>query len=130
MKQADPLVLEPRSALKGGTRDAAAGTRDDSFFAPADERRIVSLASLTQAASQYLGEDDLKRVREAYRFSDSSHLGQFRTSGEPYISHPIAVAEICVGWRLDADALMAALLHDVMEDSGVTKLQMVEKFGT
>ena len=69
-------------------------------------------------------------MREAYRFSDSSHLGQFRTSGEPYISHPIAVAEICVGWRLDADALMAALLHDVMEDSGVTKQQMVERFGT
>jgi guanosine-3',5'-bis(diphosphate) 3'-pyrophosphohydrolase len=106
----------------------AAGT--DGFAAPADGRTIVSLAGLTQLASTYLGEDDLKRVREAYRFSDSSHLGQFRTSGEPYISHPIAVAEICVGWRLDADALMAALLHDVMEDSGVTKQQMVERFGT
>jgi guanosine-3',5'-bis(diphosphate) 3'-pyrophosphohydrolase len=69
-------------------------------------------------------------VREAYRFSDSSHLGQFRSSGEPYISHPIAVAEICAGWRLDADALMAALLHDVMEDSGVTKSQMIERFGS
>jgi len=102
----------------------------EGFAAPADERRVVSLGHLTQLASSYLGEDDLKRVREAYRFSDSSHLGQFRTSGEPYISHPIAVAEICVGWKLDADALMAALLHDVMEDSGVTKQQMVERFGT
>jgi RelA/SpoT family (p)ppGpp synthetase len=90
----------------------------------------VSLAALTQAASQYLTEDDIRRVREAYRFSDSSHLGQFRTSGEPYISHPIAVAEICVGWRLDAHALMAALLHDVLEDSGVTKQQLVERFGS
>ena len=102
----------------------------EGFAAPADERRVVSLAHLTKLASNYLGEEDLRRVREAYRFSDSSHLGQFRTSGEPYISHPIAVAEICVGWRLDADALMAALLHDVMEDSGVTKQQMVERFGT
>ncbi len=108
----------------------AAGSTGEGFAAPADERRVVSLAHLTKLASSYLGEDDLKRVREAYRFSDSSHLGQFRTSGEPYISHPIAVAEICVGWRLDADALMAALLHDVMEDTDVTKQQMVERFGT
>jgi RelA/SpoT family (p)ppGpp synthetase len=116
----------PGPALATNAQSAGA----EGFAAPVDERRIVSLAGLTQVAATYLGEDDVKRVREAYRFSDSSHLGQFRTSGEPYISHPIAVAEICVGWRLDADALMAALLHDVMEDSGVTKQQMVERFGT
>jgi len=105
------------------------GRNTEGFVAPPDERRVVSLAQVTRRAAAYLSEDDLKRVRDAYRFSDSSHLGQFRSSGEPYISHPIAVAEICVGWRLDADALMAALLHDVMEDSGVTKQQMVERFG-
>jgi guanosine-3',5'-bis(diphosphate) 3'-pyrophosphohydrolase len=136
MKQ-DGSIATPRARGRGGR--APAGTLpvveppasfSEGFVAPADERRVVSLAHLTQLASAYLGEDDLRRVREAYRFSDSSHLGQFRTSGEPYISHPIAVAEICVGWRLDADALMAALLHDVMEDSGVTKQQMVERFGT
>ena len=136
MKQ-DGSIATPRA--RGRSTRASAGTLLDTdppgglaegFFAPADERRVVSLAHLTQLAAAYLGEDDLRRVREAYRFSDSSHLGQFRTSGEPYISHPIAVAEICVGWRLDADALMAALLHDVMEDSGVTKQQMVERFGT
>jgi len=109
---------------------ADGGAFAEGFVAPPDERQVVSLAQVTQRAAAYLTEDDLKRVRDAYRFSDSSHLGQFRTSGEPYISHPIAVAEICVGWRLDADALMAALLHDVMEDSGVTKQQMVERFGT
>ena len=120
----------PPRVPPGTSPDPDGSLAAEGFAAPVDERRIVSLAGLTQAASSYLGEDDLKRVREAYRFSDSSHLGQFRTSGEPYISHPIAVAEICVGWKLDADALMAALLHDVMEDSGVTKQQMVEKFGT
>jgi guanosine-3',5'-bis(diphosphate) 3'-pyrophosphohydrolase len=119
-----------RASVAAALAADAAAAGAEGFAAPADERRVVSLGSLTQAASVYLGEDDLKRVRDAYRFSDSSHLGQFRTSGEPYISHPIAVAEICVGWRLDADALMAALLHDVMEDSGVTKQQMVERFGT
>jgi GTP diphosphokinase / guanosine-3',5'-bis(diphosphate) 3'-diphosphatase len=118
------------AAVGAAVAENIQSTGNEGFAAPADERRIVSLAGLTQAAATYLGEEDLKRVRDAYRFSDSSHLGQFRTSGEPYISHPIAVAEICVGWRLDADALMAALLHDVMEDSGVTKQQMVERFGT
>ena len=68
-------------------------------------------------------------MREAYRFADQAHLGQFRASGSPYISHPIAVTEICAGWKLDVNALSAALLHDVMEDQGVTKTELAEKFG-
>ena len=123
-------ATERRQAAGGKGQAEPTQPLGDRFSAQVDGRRIVSLAGLSQAASVYLSEDDVRRVREAYRFSDSSHLGQFRTSGEPYISHPIAVAEICVGWRLDADALMAALLHDVMEDSGVTKQEMVERFGT
>ena len=55
------------------------------------------------------------------------HLGQVRKSGEPYISHPIAVAEICAEWKLDAQAIMAALLHDVMEDQDVKKDEKVER---
>ncbi|MFP3701096.1 HD domain-containing protein, partial [Burkholderia sp. SIMBA_013] len=58
-----------------------------------------------------------------------AHLGQFRASGSPYISHPIAVTEICAGWKLDANALSAALLHDVMEDQGIAKHELAEKFG-
>ena len=77
---------------------------------------IASLAGLNQIVSEYLAPRDLERIREAYRFADNAHLGQFRASGEPYISHPIAVTEICAGWKLDADSLMAALLHDVIED--------------
>ena len=57
------------------------------------------------------------------------HLGQMRKSGEPYISHPIAVAEICADWKLDAQAIMAALLHDVMEDQDVKKDELIERFG-
>ncbi len=91
---------------------------------------IASLAPLTQIISQYLDEKDIERVKEAYRFSDQAHLGQFRASGEPYISHPVAVTEICAGWRLDADSLIAALLHDVMEDQDVPKQELAEKFGT
>uniref|UniRef100_UPI003341B883 RelA/SpoT family protein n=1 Tax=Castellaniella defragrans TaxID=75697 RepID=UPI003341B883 len=91
---------------------------------------VASLAGLTSIISTYLSARDVERVREAYRFADNAHLGQFRASGEPYISHPIAVTEICAGWKLDADSLMAALLHDVIEDQGVDKQELAEKFGT
>ncbi len=90
---------------------------------------IASLAGLNQIVSGYLGPRDIERIREAYRFADNAHLGQFRASGEPYISHPIAVTEICAGWKLDADSLMAALLHDVIEDQDVSKQELAEKFG-
>ncbi|HEY1090994.1 MAG TPA: RelA/SpoT family protein, partial [Burkholderiaceae bacterium] len=76
----------------------------------------------------YLPKADVKRVREAYRFADEAHLGQLRASGEPYITHPIAVAGICADWRLDAQAIMAALMHDAMEDCGVTKAELIERF--
>ncbi|HWJ94781.1 MAG TPA: bifunctional (p)ppGpp synthetase/guanosine-3',5'-bis(diphosphate) 3'-pyrophosphohydrolase [Telluria sp.] len=79
--------------------------------------------------ADYLPPADLKKVKEAYRFSDEMHLGQMRKSGEPYISHPIAVAEICADWKLDAQAIMAALLHDVMEDQDVKKDELIERFG-
>ncbi|MFW7341351.1 bifunctional (p)ppGpp synthetase/guanosine-3',5'-bis(diphosphate) 3'-pyrophosphohydrolase [Pollutimonas sp. H1-120] len=90
---------------------------------------IASLAPLTKIISLYLDPKDVERIKEAYRFADQAHLGQFRASGEPYISHPITVTEICAGWKLDADSLMAALLHDVIEDQGVTKQELAEKFG-
>lgn len=91
---------------------------------------VASLAPLTEILSTYLQPKDIERVREAYRFADQAHLGQFRASGSPYISHPIAVTEICAGWKLDVDALSAALLHDVMEDQGVAKHELADKFGT
>jgi GTP pyrophosphokinase len=78
----------------------------------------------------YLSASDLASVRSAYRFSDEAHLGQLRNSGEPYITHPIAVAAQCAEWKLDAQALMAALLHDAMEDCDVTKPDLIERFGS
>ncbi len=88
----------------------------------------ASFAALTSKLD-YLGPEDLEKVRQAYRFADESHLGQLRNSGEPYITHPIAVAAQCAEWKLDAQALMAALLHDAMEDCGVTKVELIERFG-
>ncbi len=88
----------------------------------------ASFASL-MARLDYLSPGDLEQVRQAYRFADEAHLGQLRSSGEPYITHPIAVAAQCAEWKLDAQALMAALLHDAIEDCGVTKAELVERFG-
>jgi GTP diphosphokinase / guanosine-3',5'-bis(diphosphate) 3'-diphosphatase len=88
------------------------------------------MTQLMTKLAEYLTPSELKKVKEAYRFSDEKHLGQVRKSGEPYISHPIAVAEICADWKLDAQAIMAALLHDVMEDQDVKKEELIERFGS
>ncbi len=89
----------------------------------------ASFAGLT-AKLDYLSPGDLEQVRQAYRFADEAHLGQLRSSGEPYITHPIAVAAQCADWKLDAQALMAALLHDALEDCGITKIELIERFGS
>ena len=88
----------------------------------------ASFAALT-ASLDYLDPAGVEQVRLAYRFADEAHLGQLRNSGEPYITHPIAVAAQCATWKLDAQALMAALLHDAMEDCGVTKAELIDRFG-
>src|SRR5688572_20943260 len=77
----------------------------------------ASFAALT-ARLDYLDPGEVDQVRKAYRFADEAHLGQIRASGEPYITHPIAVAAQCAEWKLDAQALMAALLHDAIEACG------------
>ena len=88
----------------------------------------ASFAALTEKLS-YLQAEDIDSVRKAYRFADEAHLGQMRGNGEPYITHPIAVASQCAEWKLDAQALQAALMHDTLEDCGVTKVEVIEKFG-
>ncbi|MFA6616275.1 MAG: bifunctional (p)ppGpp synthetase/guanosine-3',5'-bis(diphosphate) 3'-pyrophosphohydrolase, partial [Hydrogenophaga sp.] len=77
----------------------------------------------------YLNAAEVEQVRQAYRLADQAHLGQMRKNGDPYITHPIAVAAQCAEWKLDAQALMAALMHDVIEDCGVTKADLTERFG-
>jgi len=79
--------------------------------------------------SGYLKPEDISQLQSAYHFSEQAHEGQFRKSGEPYISHPLAVANILAQWHLDTQALTAALLHDVMEDTSVTKTEISRNFG-
>ena len=110
------------TALQGGLWPSRAGAHK------AQQPEVASYAALSEVLA-YLPKGDLKLVREAFKFADAAHLGQFRASGEPYITHPIAVAGLCAGWRLDAQAIMAALMHDAMEDCGVTKPELIERFG-
>lgn len=95
----------------------------------ANDAAAASFAALVHKLD-YLEATDIRKVRDAYRFADEAHLGQFRASGEPYITHPIAVAGLCADWRLDAQAIMAALMHDAMEDCGITKTELIERFGS
>ncbi|MFZ1365418.1 MAG: bifunctional (p)ppGpp synthetase/guanosine-3',5'-bis(diphosphate) 3'-pyrophosphohydrolase, partial [Brachymonas denitrificans] len=95
---------------------------------PAETASAASFAALLNKLD-YLAENEIASVRAAYKLADQAHLGQTRKSGEPYITHPIAVAAQCAEWKLDTPALMAALLHDTMEDCGVTKEELTEKFG-
>ena len=100
---------------------------------PTPEQTAASVAAASFAALvdklDYLCPSDIEQVGLAYRFADQAHLGQMRKNGDPYITHPIAVAQICTEWKLDAQALAAALMHDAMEDCGVTKQELVERFG-
>ncbi len=96
---------------------------------PAAANAAAASFAALMANLQYLDAASIEQVRQAYRFADEAHLGQLRNSGEPYITHPIAVAAQCAAWKLDAQALMAALLHDAMEDCGVTKVELIERFG-
>jgi GTP diphosphokinase / guanosine-3',5'-bis(diphosphate) 3'-diphosphatase len=84
---------------------------------------------LDQDRFAYLKPKDVARLADAYRFSEAAHAGQTRQSGDPYISHPLAVAEILADWHLDGQTLMAALLHDVTEDTAVTKDEISDTFG-
>jgi GTP pyrophosphokinase len=89
----------------------------------------AAAAALFKDWSGYLKPEDISRLESAFHFSEQAHEGQFRQSGEPYVSHPLAVANILAQWHLDSQALTAALLHDVMEDTSVTKTEISRNFG-
>ena len=87
---------------------------------------MESIDVLSQKLNIYLSTKQIEQVHKAYEFAYKAHSGQFRTSGDPYVSHPIAVANILSSFRMDEDSLSAAMLHDVIEDCGVPK-NIIEK---
>lgn len=89
----------------------------------------MPIEALLDKCSAYLKEDDIKRIEKAYRFAEKAHAGQKRKSGEPYVNHPVAVATILADLQMDATTLVAAILHDVVEDTGVTLEVVREEFG-
>ncbi len=92
-------------AAKALRKARSAVWRSDAGAAEAaPERQVVSFADLTDRLKLYMSSGDIQKVKAAFRFADEAHLGQFRKSGEPYITHPIAVAEILAhcAWKLDA----------------------------
>jgi guanosine-3',5'-bis(diphosphate) 3'-pyrophosphohydrolase len=124
------LSAAPSKKRAASDRSSSKNNKSNSTEAtPAHNVGVASVTQLSKKLAEYLTPSELKKVKEAYRFSDEKHLGQMRKSGEPYISHPIAVAEICADWKLDAQAIMAALLHDLMEDQDVEKDELIERFG-
>ncbi len=85
--------------------------------------------SLSDKLSSYLEPAQVKKVQRAYKFAEKGHQGQYRQSGEEYITHPLAVAHILADMHMDHESLLAALLHDVIEDTDFTKNQLAWRFG-
>jgi guanosine-3',5'-bis(diphosphate) 3'-pyrophosphohydrolase len=92
-------------------------------------RRTPGLKELLSSVGKYLPPDQVNRIREAAEFGASAHKGQKRLSGEPFIAHPVATAAILADLHMDADTLIAAILHDVIEDTPTPKDQLAERFG-
>jgi GTP pyrophosphokinase len=92
-------------------------------------RRTPGLKELLASVGSYLAPEQVDRVRAAAEFGTSAHHGQKRLSGEPYIAHPVATAAILADLHLDADTIIAAILHDVIEDTPTPKDQLAARFG-
>jgi len=92
-------------------------------------RRSIGINQLIDKLEAYLPPDDVERVQAAYDFAFQAHEGQRRRSGEPYITHPVAVADLLADLRLDAQTMIAAILHDVMEDTPTLKEEITTRFG-
>lgn len=89
----------------------------------------MGINALCEKLAVYLTEDNLSAIQSAHKYSESAHSGQTRASGKPYIVHPLTVADILADWRADAPSIIAALLHDVVEDTPITQQQIEDGFG-
>lgn len=90
---------------------------------------MLTIDSLAGRLEAYMDAEDIRLVKRAYYYADQAHQGQKRRSGEPYIHHPLAVANILADMHMDAQSLMAAMLHDVIEDTAIPKEALAEQFG-
>jgi guanosine-3',5'-bis(diphosphate) 3'-pyrophosphohydrolase len=125
------VVTSTLQVLSGSLTDVTARLL---LRSPADSRTTrqssdSSLAQFEKNLQQYLTADQVMQVKRAYFFAEQAHYGQVRRSGEPYVTHPLAVAGVLAEMHMDHQSLMAALLHDTIEDTGVTKEDIGAQFG-
>ena len=92
-------------------------------------RRSIGVTQLLNKLETYLPPAQVDRIRDAYEFGAEAHEGQKRLSGEPYIAHPVAVADLLADLHMDAPTIIAAILHDVIEDTPTAKDEIAERFG-
>ncbi|MCC5902122.1 MAG: RelA/SpoT family protein [Halomonas sp.] len=90
---------------------------------------MFTIDDLADRLGGYLPPDEIQQVKRAFYYAEQAHDGQRRRSGEPYVTHPLAVANILANMHMDHQSLMAAMLHDVIEDTGVSKNALAAQFG-
>jgi RelA/SpoT family (p)ppGpp synthetase len=101
-----------------------------SFFQQLDtSKEVSSIDTLSSSLQSYLAPAQVNNIKRAYYYAEQAHEGQRRRSGEAYVTHPLAVATILSNMHMDYQSLMAAMLHDVIEDTGISKAAMTEQFG-
>lgn len=117
----------PKSATKNGMHHSATDAYQSAEppLLPADSEN----SQLTLLLKEYFSQADIEQVWAAYRYAEKAHEGQKRKTGEPYITHPVSVACILARLHLDLPTLLAAILHDVVEDTGVSVAEIAELFG-
>jgi guanosine-3',5'-bis(diphosphate) 3'-pyrophosphohydrolase len=116
-------MTQPKTFESYFQTQLAAQASKDEVAAP------VTLEALSDSLSRYLSKTQVRRAERAYTFAHEAHEGQVRLTGHPYITHPLAVAKILSDMRLDHQSIVAGLLHDVLEDTGVTKSDLSSSFG-
>ena len=91
--------------------------------------KTIDYKTLKNKLEKYLEKDELEQIDNAYKYAKEKHKGQFRKTGEPYIIHPLQVAYILTSIKADKETIIAALLHDTIEDTETSKKDIEEKFG-
>src|SRR3984885_9392309 len=125
-----PIPAEDSSAPAAPVEDALVPAHGPQIKPRKDDRSIDErFEALLRHAQANRPNEDISLIRKAWEFCISHHKGQTRASGEPYIIHPLEVAEVLVEMKLDATAVAAALLHDAVEDTPATNEEIGEKFG-
>ena len=90
---------------------------------------MFTIDDLADRLGGYLPLDEIQQVKRAFYYAEQAHDGQCRRSGEPYVTHPLAVSNILANMHMDHQSLMAAMLHDVIEDTGISKSALAGQFG-